>query len=572
MENLIQYGIMALIVVVVLFMVGFSLSRMYKRSTKDFAIVKTGLGGEKIISSGGTLQIPGFQEIAKVNMRTLRIRVERSDEGALITDDFMRVDVSADFYIRVAGDSKSIAKAAQALGDRLNNPEQVKELMESKFVGALRSAASTMTMADLHRNRAEFITSVQNAIADELAQNGLELESVSLTSFDQTKLEFFNPNNAFDAEGRAKLAETIEGRKKRTNEVEQENRIAIEQRNFEADKESLAISQMKREAEIEQSQAIAVREAEQEAAIAQKREEQSRLEREAEIAKEKAVETAEIDKKLALDRKRIEQTRDLELAEQERQIMVAQKSEAESAARAKAAEAEKERVEKEEAVKTAGEVAGAERQKQIDVIDARRKAEREAVGITVAAQAGKQAAEDEAQARLIVAKADAESIKIKAEADEKAYAVEAQGRRSLNEADNALNDKQVALREKLALLESLPSIVEKAVSPLKNIDGIKILQGYNGAGNGGAVTSTGSTDPMSNLTNAALAYKAQSPLVESLLSELGITGNLEDLVSGSALSKLTGHKAVVESAPVVAANEPKLSTEDTVVEVTAPKE
>ena len=112
----------------------------------------------------------------------------------------------------------------------------------------------------------------------------------------------------------------------------------------------------------------------------------------------------------------------------------------------------------------------------------------------------------------------------------------------------------MALREKLALLEALPSIVQEAVSPLKNIDGIKILQGYNGVGNGVTnSSSTGSADPMSNLTNAALAYKAQSPLVDTLLSELGLTGNLEDLVSGVALSKLTGegdtsHAETAESA------------------------
>ena len=34
-----------------------------------------------------------------------------------------------------------------------------------------------------------------------IRKNGLELESVSLTSLDQTSKEFFNPNNAFDAEG-----------------------------------------------------------------------------------------------------------------------------------------------------------------------------------------------------------------------------------------------------------------------------------------------------------------------------------------------------------------------------------
>ena len=55
--------------------------------------------------------------------------------------------------------------------------------------------------------------------------------------------------------------------------------------------------------------------------------------------------------------------------------------------------AEKAKVEKVEAVTTAKMVAEAERKKQIEVIDARKEAEREAVGITVEAQAKKEAAE-----------------------------------------------------------------------------------------------------------------------------------------------------------------------------------
>jgi len=549
LSNIIAYVAVAGIFLLVIFIVGFTLSRMYKRSTKDSALVKTGLGGEKVITTGGVMLIPGFQELMRVNMRTLRIRVEKREGEALITEDCMRVDVGADFYVRVASDTGSIAKAAQALGDRLDDPNKVKELMESKFVGALRSAAASMSMDELHKNRPDFILAVQSAIADELAQNGLELESVSLTSFDQTKLEYFDENNAFDAQGRAKLAETIEGRKQRTNEVEQENRIAIEQRNLEADKDSLAIAQQKREAEIAQQQEIRVKEAEQKALIAANREEQEQKEREAEIAKNRAVEAAEIEKKLALDKMQINQQRDLEVAEQERQIIIAEKSEAESAARAKAAAAEQDRVIKEEGVVTAGAVAKAERQKQIEVIDARKVAEREAVGIIVGAEATKKAAQDDADSKLIVARADADAIIMKAEADEKQYQVDAEGRRILNEADNALSEGQVELRRVLAMLEALPNVVAQAVEPLKNIEGIKILQGYGGASTGNADgTGNSSVDPMSQLTNAALGYKAQAPVVSALLNELGLGGSLEEVVSGGALAALVKGETAQASA------------------------
>lgn len=549
MQNIVNLAVYAGVIIAVLFIIGFSLSRMYRKSTNDKSLVKTGLGGEKVITSGGTLLIPGFQELRYVNMRTLRMRVERREGEALITQDFMRVDVSADFYVRVKSDAESISKAAQALGDRLDDPDLVRELMESKYVGALRSAASTMSMAELHQNRAAFILAVQDAISEELSQNGLELESVSLTSFDQTKLEYFDENNAFDADGKARLAETIESRKKRTNEIEQENRIAIEKRNLQADRESLDIAQSKREAEIEQRRIIETREAEQKAAIATSREENSSLELVAELKKERAIEAEAIDKKLAIEKREIEKQRDIEVSQQERMIIVAEKSQKESAARALAAEAEETAVIREEAVKTAQEVAGAERQKSIDVIDAKRLAEREAVGITVAAEATKKAAQDEADARLIVARADADAVSVKAEADKKAFAVEAEGRLALNRADNELSPEQVQLRIKLALIEALPKVVAEAVEPLKNIEGIKILQGYNGSTGSHGNGSGGSNDAMGNLTNAALAYKAQSPLLASLLDEIGLT-SVEDIVSGKSMGDLVSEgdlKAEVES-------------------------
>ncbi|MFT5808584.1 MAG: flotillin, partial [Moritella dasanensis] len=101
-----------------------------------------------------------------------------------------------------------------------------------------------------------------------------------------------------------------------------------------------------------------------------------------------------------------------------------------------------------------------------------------AVAITVQAQAGKQAAEDNAHAILIEAKAAADALKLTAEANEKVYAVEAQGKRVQYEADNLLSTEQVELQRSLAILAVLPELIANAVKPLENIDGIKILQGY----------------------------------------------------------------------------------------------
>ena len=174
-------------------------------------------------------------------MNTLRLEVTRGRDKALITRDRMRVDLIAEFYVRVAARADAVAAAAQTLGQRTMEPEQLKELVEGKFVDALRTAAAEMTMEELHEKRGAYVKRVRETVAEDLTKNGLELESVSLTQLDQTGMEYFNPSNAFDAEGLTRLTETIEQRKKQRNDVEQDTLIAIRNKNLEAEKLSLEI-------------------------------------------------------------------------------------------------------------------------------------------------------------------------------------------------------------------------------------------------------------------------------------------------------------------------------------------
>ncbi|MCL2913649.1 flotillin family protein [Shewanella corallii] len=539
------------LVLLAMFVIGIIFAKLYRRATKEMAFVRTGFGGEKVVKDGGAIVLPVLHEIIAVNMNTLRIEVEKTQKDALITKDRMRVDVKADFYLRVAPHAEGISMAAQTLGSRTIRVEELKRLMESKFVDVLRAVAAEMNMTEMHEQRADFVQRVQNNVANDLEKNGLELESVSLTGFDQTELQFFNENNAFDAEGRARLAKIIEEKRKETNDIQQENRVKIEMRNLEAEKESLDIQKSEEEAKLAQQQALEFKRSEQKAEIAKQREQKEREEREAEIAKERAIESAEIEKtkdveareiekRKAIEQARIQQHRDLEVAEQEKQIAVAAKSEEESAARAKAAEAEKLKVEKEESVITVRQVAEANRRKEIEVIDARKEAEREAVGVTVQAEAEKRAAEDRSAAILTEARADADAKKLKAEADEKIYAVDAAGKQALYEAENVLRDEQIELQKSLAILKVLPEIVESAVKPLENIDGIKILQGYGAGGNtlsSGGDNQTSQSGIAEQITSAALNYRANAPVVDAMLRELGLvnkeSGQLGDLLNGN---------------------------------------
>jgi len=222
LDRLITIGVYAGTALAVLLVIAFTITRLYHRATKEIGFVRTGFGGERVVINGGALVLPVLHETMPVNMNTVRLAVERKNTDALITLDRLRIDVKAEFYVRVRPDANAIAMAAQTLGMRTMHPDALKDLVEGKFVDALRSVAAGMTMNQLHEQRAEFVQKVQQVSSNDLAMNGLELESVSLTGLDQTSIEHFNANNAFDAEGLTKLTEQIELRNKARNDIEQD--------------------------------------------------------------------------------------------------------------------------------------------------------------------------------------------------------------------------------------------------------------------------------------------------------------------------------------------------------------
>ncbi|HWA46453.1 MAG TPA: SPFH domain-containing protein, partial [Hypericibacter adhaerens] len=379
------------IVIAILIAIGiWAMNRLYRRSSKETSFVRTGLGGQKVVVNGGAFVLPIVHEVTPVNMNTLRLEVRRGRDSALITKDRMRVDVVAEFYVRAQAQPAAIAAAAQTLGRRTMQPESLKELVEGKFIDALRSVAAEMTMEHLHEKRGEYVKRVRQAVAEDLLQNGLELESVSLTGLDQTNMEFFNPSNAFDAEGLTRLTEEIERRKKIRNDIEQDTLVQIRNKNLEAERVQLDIDRESEYARLEQQREVETRRAAQQADLARERAVRERESEEARIQSRLEIERARIAQERALDEERIVREREtqrleverrkaLELAEQERAIAIAAKSKTQSEAQAEAEIARAKAVAAEEKVFSARETEIAERRKQIEVIAAQQEAEREGI-------------------------------------------------------------------------------------------------------------------------------------------------------------------------------------------------
>ena len=543
--------ILAIVAIVV---VAYVFYLFYRRSTKETGFVRTGLGGQKVVINGGAFVIPIFHDVTPVHMRTHRLVVQMVRDRAVITKDRMRVDVTAEFYVRVVPTKDGVSAAAQTLGRRSMDTEALRELVEGRFVDILRSVAAEMTMEELHEQRSEYARRVRESVVEPLARSGLEAEAVSLTSLDQTNMEFFNPSNAFDAEGLTRLTEQIEQRKKRRNDIEQDTLIAIRKKNLETERLALEIDRDAQFARLDQEREIGTQQAAQRAELSRQRAARELESEQAQISLREGVERSRIAQELAIEQQRIrrevelqrlevERRLSLELAEQKRSISVAEHARLQHEAQAAAEQARAVAISAEENVFTAREVAVAERRKQIELIAAQQDAEQSSTRLLITSRAELEAAGSRAQTARIEAEGSAEAEKVHALAARLRHEVEAEGLRLMNEAQNTLSPEARAGALRRFLVERLDSIIRESVKPMEKISEIKILHvdgllggsGQNGSGSGYRPTGLGD-----EVVNSALRYRAHAPLIDRLLKEVGLTGGDLNQLSAGDLQKLLG--------------------------------
>jgi len=489
------YIFLLVILVVALLCVVALFAAFYRRASKDRAFVRTGFGGERVVVNNGVFVFPVLHDTLHINMQTLRVEIERNNKLALITKDPLRVDVVAEFFLRVAQNDDAISTAARTLGSRTLDPEQVKDIVEAQCVASLRSVASTMTLDELHIKRTDFEHNVEAALNSEFEKNGMELVSVSLMRLDQTAREFFDENNSFDARGLIRLDEVTEASKKRRNDIEQENKIKIQEKNKETEQKRLAIEQQEIESQKEQEKYVA----DLEASTAKDIEE-------IQLQREREIEEIRIAKTVALDMAR----QDMDVARAQFDQNVAEAWMSTDKIKAEAARLTEE-------ISTAREKAEAERIKLVEIIRAQKDGKRQ----------------------TIIAEANAEVERLAAKAAEVRYAVEAAGKSAINNAANLLDNKQIDMQVKMEIVRQLPQIIKESVKPLENIDGIKImhLDGL-GSASGGAVSSGGGKGGSGGggnggggggladqVVDSALRYRAQVPLIDSLLKEVNLKGD-----------------------------------------------
>ena len=507
----------ALLVVAAILSILF-LNRYYRKASREISIVRTGQGGQKVVLDGGCLALPFLHKVAEVNMRTSKLDIERAGSKSMITKNRLRVDVAAEFYVRVQDSTEGVATAAQALAGKSFRAADLEEILEGKLVDAMLSVAARYTMDELQDNRAAYAKEVSDILSNTLAQSGLMLESMSLTRIDQTPFHTLDENNAFNALGMRRLAEIIAVNKKERAVIEADADVSVRQSQLDATKRKLTITREEEEAMITQQREIEIARSRSAAETAEEQSVSERRREAARIDREREVRSSEIARDTELRQQDLDSELKSFLKQSENAVTIAKKRGEEAKAEAEAIAAKGQEAEAEERVRTIVETAAAERVKSLALIRAEQQAKVDDTRVKSEADTITSTAQAQAKAMIETANADSDRL-----------LSEAKGRAAIIAAENVQTPELMAMRLDEQRMRTLPQLVEKMMKPTEKIESIRINQmnGFNGASGGGGGDDKSTVN---QVVDSVLSMALQLPAVQKLGEEVGM--NIGDGVRG----------------------------------------
>ncbi|MDJ0743635.1 MAG: flotillin domain-containing protein [Xenococcaceae cyanobacterium MO_167.B27] len=310
-------------------------TRVYVITPNNEAFVRTGgvfIKKKSVILNGGCIVLPGFHELTRVPLREISIDVERTDNLAVRTQDYLRANMRVTFYVCINANEEDVLVSAARLSKQGRISENdIKEALEKRADDAIRAAAKRKSIAEIDSDKLGFADEVLNLIQQDLKKVGLTLNNIAISEIEES--DTYDENNFFDAQGVKLRTETIQRSIKqklevelttdqKKKELELNTQIAIQQQELTAEKQSLNIKKEKEDAKFKQLKEVEFLKAQTEREIQESKDQEiTKIERN-KILQSKAVEEEKIQQELAVQQSRIEA--EIALEEQNKQLKIAQ--------------------------------------------------------------------------------------------------------------------------------------------------------------------------------------------------------------------------------------------------------
>ena len=437
MSNLI-IAVVVLVSLVVLFFGTVGLFRaFYRKVPQGTALIINDMSSAPKVRFTGAFVIPVLYLAEEMKISLISMEVPRRGKDGLICKDNMRADVEVVFYLRVNERAEDVLLVAKTVGvDRASDKNAVSQLFQAKFSEALKTVGKKFDFLDLFEKRHEFREEIIKVIGKDL--NGYVLEDVAIDYLEQTKKADLDRNNIMDAEGIRKITELTAAQNVKTNELEQDEKLAITKQNTTTTEQMLAMDRQRAEATAVQEREVASLQARERAETQRVIEEQRLISERARIEADEQIEIREQERArqvevaeqnrlrvVAIEQERVNRASELEkvTTDKEVQLQAVDRDKVVEKGKMEVAGVVRDRVAIEQTVAVAEEkiketrvVSEADRAKQVAVLDAEASAEDIRIRAVKEAEGASQSATFRAQEITVMAEAELSAASKTAEA------------------------------------------------------------------------------------------------------------------------------------------------------------
>lgn len=427
-----------LVSIVVLFFGTVGLFRaFYRKVPQGTALIINDMSSTPKVRFTGAFVIPVLYLAEEMKISLISMEVPRRGKDGLICKDNMRADVEVVFYLRVNELAEDVLLVAKTVGvDRASDKNAVTQLFQAKFSEALKTVGKKFDFLDLFEKRHEFREEIIKVIGKDL--NGYVLEDVAIDYLEQTKKSDLDRNNIMDAEGIRKITELTASQNVKTNELEQDEKLAITKKNTTTTEQMLAMDRQRAEATAVQEREVASLQARERAETQRVVEEQRLISERARIEADEQIEIREQERArqvevaeqnrlrvVAIEQERVTRASELEkvTTDKEVQLQAVDRDKVVEKGKMEVAAVVRDRVAIEQTVAVAEEkiketrvVSEADRAKQVAVLDAEASAEEIRIRAVKEAEGASQSATFRAQEITVMAEAELSAASKTAEA------------------------------------------------------------------------------------------------------------------------------------------------------------
>ncbi len=170
----------ALVIVVaavaVLILLMWIIGSLFRRVGPNRALIVYGWGGTSIVTGGGKVVWPMFQNAQELSLELMSFDV--APEQDLFTAQGVAVNVEAVAQIKVKSDPESIRTAAEQFLTK--SPEEREALIRLVMEGHLRGIVGLLTVEQIVKEPEMVAGRVRETVADDLSKMGLEVVSFTI--------------------------------------------------------------------------------------------------------------------------------------------------------------------------------------------------------------------------------------------------------------------------------------------------------------------------------------------------------------------------------------------------------